>query len=244
VGTLIAGFNFSMPKGEKHSSALVINGALLTNKQRLASFQQKTAKQLALIGRAEKENVTRRVAVGVALHVIKESLPHGEWTPWTEKHVLTQVGQRQMHYIMAAGAVFIEQCAIKPPEVAALTGGKFTLAAKEGPLKKLAAAATDFVGDLTWGELLAKHEIKEGPVTLGGARAHAAAKPKSQSAEQLYLFARDEIGSAIETVERVIVKDNLLAHLVDHPQEVAGVVESLRRVADEVEKAAKPLLKK
>lgn len=56
-------------------------------------------------------------------------------------------------------------------------------------------------------------------------------------------FARDQIGGAIETVERVTVKENLLQHLTEHPEELAGVVESLRRVADQVEKAAKPLMK-
>lgn len=149
-----------------------------------------------------------------------------------------------MHYIMAAGQVFIEQCAIKPPDLAALTGGKFTLAVREGPMKKLSAAAAEFVGERTWGELLADYEIKDGAPSLGGARPHGAKKPVKQSAEQLYLFARDEIGGVITNVERVLVKENLLKHMVDHPEEVAGVVESLRAVADKVEAAAKPLLKK
>ena len=233
-----------MSKDETSSAVVVINGALLTNKKQLAGLQKKTVKQLVLIGRTEKDNVTRRLVVGLAFHVIKESLPHGEWTPWTEKHVLPVTSQRQMHYMMSAAQVMIEQSGVAKPEVAALPGGNFSLKVKAGPWKKLVTAAAEFVGDRTWGELLAEHEIKDGPPTLGGARPHAKGKPKKQSAEQLYLFARDEIGTAIDAVERVIVKENLLQHMTDHPEEVAGVVESLRRVADQVEAAAKPMLKK
>lgn len=233
-----------MPKGEEQSSALVVADARLTKKNQLASFQKKTAKQVAIITRAEKDNVTRRLFVGLAFHVIKESLPFGEWMPWLEKHVLTETSLRQVHYMMAAAAVWIEKSGLNKPEVAALPGGNFSLKVKDGPAKKLCAAAVEFVGDRTWGELLADEEIKDGTPTLGGARQHGKNKTKAPSAEQLYLFARDEIGGAIQTVERVLVKDNLLQHLADHPDEVEGVVESLRKVADEVEKAAKPLLKK
>lgn len=232
-----------MAKAEEISTALVVADARLTKKNQLASFQKKTAKQVALIGKTEKDNVTRRLFVGLALHVIKESLPFGEWTPWTEKHVLTETSQRQMHYMMSAAAVWIEKTGVDKPEVAALPGGNFSLKLKDGPGKKLVASAIEFVGVRTWGELLAEEEIKDGTPTLGGARPKPTKKGKAPSAEQLYLFARDEIGTAIESVERVLVKENLLQHLADHPEEVAGVVDSLRKVADDVEKAAKPLLK-
>jgi hypothetical protein len=234
-----------MSKDETSSGAIVtISGALLTNKQQLARFQKSTAKQIGLIARDEKMTGVRRLFIGLALHIIKESLDHGEWTPWTEKHVLTVTSQRQMHYMMAAAEVWVEKSGINKPQVAALPSGKFSLKLRDGAQGKLIKAATEFIGDLTWGELLAEHEIREGAPALGGARPHGKGKAKKQSAEQLYLFARDEIGTAIDSLERVIVKENLLQHMVAHPEEVAGVVESLRRVADQVEEAAKPLLKK
>ncbi len=235
-----------MSKDEKtSSSALVISGALLTNKQQLASFQKKTAKQLALIVRVEGENVARRLCVGLAFHVIKESLDHGEWGPWKEAHVLKHMSERQVHYMMAAAAVWLEKARVSKPEVAALPSGNFSLKLKDGASKKLAASAVAFAAGRTWGELLDEEGIKDGaPPALGGARKGAAKKGKTQSAEQLYLFARDEIGTSLTAVERVLVKENMLQHMVDHPEEVAGVVESLRTLADKVEKAAKPLMKK
>jgi len=44
--------------------------------------------------------------------------------------------------------------------------------------------------------------------------------------------------------ESLLLKENRLQHLSGHPEEIAGVVISLRELADKVEAAAKPFLKK
>jgi hypothetical protein len=112
-------------------------------------------------------------------------------------------------------------------------------------MRKIAQAAEKFVGDLSWIELLEQHGIRE-KGKLGGARTAPAASAKGEAPdpEQLYLFARDEIGRVIQGAEQVLVSENPLQHLVGHPEELRGTVESLRTLADKVEAAAKPLLKK
>jgi len=62
--------------------------------------------------------------------------------------------------------------------------------------------------------------------------------------EQLYLVARDEIGGFLTQGETLLLKENRLQFLASHPEEVRGVVTSLRALADKVEAAAKPLLEK
>lgn len=236
-----------MPTSNDTSSSalVVINGATLAN-AKLVRFQKNTAKQLALIERTETDNVKRRLFVGIALHVIKESLPRGTWLPWLKKNAAGQTA-RQCQYMMAAAQVFIKTSSLGRNELAALPAGKMPLliAGKGGPMRKVVEAASDFVGDMTWGELLAAHDIKAGSLKLGGARGKKrdggapAADP-----EQLYLFARDEIGGTLQRAEELFLKENRLQHLAGHPEEVRGVVASLRALADRVEEAAKPLLAK
>ena len=77
-----------------------------------------------------------------------------------------------------------------------------------------------------------------------GARDAAALKPASQNPEQLYLLARDEIGSVLDRAEALFIKENRLQHMAGHPEEIRGVVDGLRALADKVDAAAKPLLRK
>lgn len=234
-----------MGKAEETSSTLVVvNGALLTNKQRLARFQKNTAKQLALIERTETDNVKRRLFVGLALHVIKESLAHGEWLPWLKKNAAKEASLRQCHYMMAAAAVWVEQSRVARPDVAALPAGNFSLKVKDGAMRKLNQSAAAFVGELTWGELLDQHGLRDAK-KLGGTRPKGGKDNADiPDEEQLYLFARDEIGGFITQGETLLLKENRLQFLAKHPEEVRGVVTSLRALADRVEQAAKPLLEK
>lgn len=239
-----------MPKGnhsKKTETALgLVQGAPLTDKAQLAKFQSRTAEQLALIQTTEHGNVVRRLFVGLALHSIKASMKHGEWLPWLKKNAKGN-SYRQTAYMMSAALAFVEEARVAKPELLAITSGETSLDldTKNGATRKIAAAAEKFVGELTWGELLDKHGIKDAK-KLGGARTPGASDKAGTvpDEEQLYLFARDEIGGVITRAEELLVKENRLQFLARNPDEVRGVVTSLRALADRVEKAAEPLLKK
>lgn len=235
----------SMPKGnssEKTKTALVVlndDGARL-EKQELAKFQTHIAKQIDLIFTTERENVMRRIFVGLALWRIKASLKHGEFGPWLKKHVAA--GHSHINHMMRAAQSFVETARLGKLEVLALSSGE-ALATKDAASKRVMAAAEKFVGDLSWCELLDKHGIKDAAKT-GGARTAQKSDSATPNEEQLYLFARDEIGGVITQAETLLVKENRLQYLAGHPEEVRGVVESLRKLADQVEAAAKPILEK
>lgn len=235
-----------MPKSKDSptSALVVVDGALITDKKQLAAFQENTAEQLQIISRTESLNVKRRLFVGLALLTIKGSLKHGEWLPWLKKNA-KGASYRQCAYMMSAAQVFIEEARVARPELAALPSGNFALDVKDGASKKLVTAVDKFAGELTWGELLEQHGIRD-TKKLGGARARASngTAAAAPDAEQLYLFARDEIGAVIQQAEELFLKENRLQHLAGHPEEVRGAVESLRALADKVEKAAQPFLKK
>lgn len=234
-----------MPKAKQSdSTALVVtHAAALTNKQQLATFQEKTAEQLGIISRTESLNVQRRVCVGIALLCIKASLKHGEWLPWFKKHAKGN-SYRQAAYMMSIGQVFIDTCRVGKPDIAALPAGDFMLEAKDGPMRKLAIAAEKFAGDLTWSELLDEHGIKD-KGQLGGARTAAAPrKGETPDPEQLYLAARDELAAAHQRARDLVVNENRLQHLIGHPEDLRGLEQAYRDLADCISTAVKPLLKK
>lgn len=231
-----------MPKPVSNSLA-VLNTTALTDKKQLAAFQHNTAEQLAIISRTENLNVKRRLFVGLALHCIKASLKHGEFMPWLKKHA-PGAGQRQCNYMMKAALVFLSESRVTAPELRALPLHDATLAVKDAAGRRIDAAAEKFVGDRSWGELLTDYGVKDGG-KLGGARTAGARKADTVPDEEtLYLFARDEIGGALAQVETLLVTENRLQFLAKHPDEVRGVIYSLRTLTQKVESAAKDFLKK
>jgi hypothetical protein len=239
-----------MSKGkhsEKTKAALVVlndGGAIITDKHELSRFQSDTAKQLALIFKTEHDNVLRRIFVGLALWRIKASLKHGEFGPWLKKNVAA--GHSHINHMMRAAQTFVEHARLDKPDVLTLTNGQLAVevTGKDAPTRKLIASAEKFVGELSWGELLDKHGIKDAAKTGGARTATKAGEANVPDEEQLYLFARDEIGGVLTQAETLLVKENRLQFLAKHPDEVRGVVSSLRALADKVEAAAKPLLEK
>lgn len=238
-----------MPKGnhsEKTKSAIVVlndGGSIITDKSQLATFQKHTAEQVALIERTESDNVLRRIFVGLALWRIKASLKHGEFGPWLKKHV--EAKHSNVNYIMRAAQTFVEETRLAKPEQLALATGEVTLETKDATAKKVLVAAEKFVDGMSWGELLDFYGIKDAAKT-GGKRtkSNTADGGSAPSNEELYQFARDEIGLVLTHAETLFVKENRLQHLADHPEEVRGVAASLRKLADQVEEAVKSILKK
>lgn len=211
----------------------------------ISDLQRVALQQLALIRRLENESALRALLVGFALHQIKGSLKHGEFLPWVKKN-LDSSGYRQANYYMRFASAFREAVEPAEKEVAAIVQHDHALSFDQatGPAQRFVTRAVKFIDGRSLNECLDDLGIKDAG-KLGGARARDAAKKHAApDAEQLYLFARDEIGGVIQRAEELFLKENRLQHLVGHPEEVRGVVESLRTLADKVEAAAKPLIGK
>lgn len=243
--------NLSMPKGnhsKNSKGALVVltDKTLVAEKAQLALFQASTIKVLKQIERDETLDTQKRVLVGCNLHCIKAALKHGEWMPWLKANLKGRSYQI-CNFYMRAASVFVDEMGVTREDMLALMGADLTslsLDMNAPAASKLLKKVEKFVGEMNFSALLEKHDIKE-TKKLGGARdAGAKQLTATQDPEQLYLFARDEIGGFIQQGESLLLTENRLQHLAGHHDEIRGVVESLRALADKVEAAAKPLLKK
>jgi hypothetical protein len=228
-----------MPKAEPSAAVVVFESAA----QQLTKFQAKTVDAIEAVAVGERNNTLRRVAVGIALRIIKRSLPHGQFQSWLKTNV-KDAGYRQCAYMMNVADVFVERAALGGSELVAIANGKTQLApkGKKAP-GKLQAFAAEFVGEHTWGELLADLGIKGGEEPAGGGGGKPKKPSPAPSAEELYQQSRDELGGLLTQAENLFITENRLQHLAGHPEEVAGVVQSLRDLAAKVEEAAAPLLK-
>lgn len=239
----------SMPKAKtasKPASALIVlqDATTLTlPKQGLTRFQARTVDAVEMIARSEQSNVTRRIMVGIALHVVKGNLKHGEFMPWLKAN-FTGGGYTQCTYMMRVAKAFAGSAALEAKDLSLLSLDKKTLSLtdKAKAPNKLIGAAREWTGDASWGELLAREGIHDEP-KLGGARTAIAGPAATPSEEQLYLQYRDEIGGILLRAEELFIKENRLQHLAGHPEEIAGTVSALRSLADKVEAAAKPLIR-
>ena len=233
---------FPMSKAET-SVAVVFDESKLAAVDRLKKFQVATIDLIEDVGRAEKLNIERRLGVGIALLIVRASSQRGEFKPWLEANV-KDAGYRQCVYMMRLAETFVKEAGLGRDTIKAIGAGKVSLKVKEkGKPTAIQKAATEFIDGLTWGELLAKHEIRaEEGGKLGGART-ASPKGKAPSPDELYEQSRDEIGGLLEHAETLFLKENKLQYLAGHPEEITGVVTGLRDLADKVEKAAAPILK-
>lgn len=233
---------------KKPASALVVleDKTLAPEAARFGKFQAATIEQLELVAATERDNTQRRLVIGLALTVIKAGSKHGTFIPWLKKHVKSS-GYTQCTYMMRAARVFFEQTKLGRDDVLTLVSGNGTLAiTTDGPATKIQKVAAKFVGELTWGELLAKLDIRptEKPVKPKPPEPTDDATPApAATPEELYTQSRDELGSYLERGAMLFKTENRLQYLADHPEEIAGVVEGLRTLADDVEKAANKISK-
>jgi hypothetical protein len=210
----------------------------------ILKLQSITLKQIKLIAQMERDGALRAIIVGIALHRIKASVNHGEFMPWIKENV-EGAGYNQANYYMRLALAFTDRACVTMPELLSLPvdGTEFALDSADAFARRFLEKAQNFVGDRSLNELLREHGIKDA-APRGGARERGLGAPVVVDPEQLYLFARDEIGLTLQRAESLFLTENRLQFLVGHPEEIRGVVESLRNLADKVEAAAKPLLKK
>ena len=233
----------------KNTTALAILGdrSLSYDQAMLPKIQAAALQQLAEVARLGRERGARAILAGLALCRVKASLKHGQFLPWLKANV--GVGKTACNDYMRLALAFVEKAGVSKPDLLALPGDQTNLAIDESDeaQRRFFAKLEKFVGQSSLSELLEKHGIKGQP-KLGGARLpegqddDESADTPPADPEALYLNARDEIGSSIERIERLLISENRLQYLVGHPEEIRGVVESLRALTTKLETAAGPLL--
>jgi len=241
-----------MNSTEANSTALALIAAPEWRVREVDKLKDAALAQLEAISQMESHAAMGGVLAGLTLHRVKASMPHGEWGKW-----LRQIGpsgsnlkvtHRHANRYMALAFEFIKREKPTMPDLLALPGDQTVLELSDNHetknfLEKLRA----FVGECSLNELLIKHDIKAVGLKTKlaaqkAAEEKAAGEIEPPTAEQFYEQSRDEIGTAIERLENLLLKENRLQYLIGRP-ELRGVVESLETLAKKIRKAAEPLLK-
>lgn len=236
-----------MPRSNNIVALAVVSSAeLICKDEALTRLQQGAVQQYERLRSIRNEETIRGLLLGLTLHRIKASLPHGEFGKWHTAN-LPRFGNRWVNYLMRLSLVFIQEAKATKPMLLTVAGDQTELAldTMEGAQRAFMQKVFKFAGEHSLSELLDKHGIKE-TAKIGGARAKSGKgdKPAKVDPEQLYHQSRDDIGSALDRLETLLVKENALQHLAGHKEEINGVVHALEQLTAKVGKAAKPLLKK
>lgn len=166
----------------KATEALVLLGSTrleLEKKDAQQKWGALVRQQVEEIGRQERMIPRKAVALGLVLHAVKNSMPHGRWTPWLTETLtgLTfwSAGTAKVNasYYMRLAITFVEQCKPAKTEVLAISSGNAlaTIADPKGAAAKLMSRIDDFIGDRSLNEVLIDEGIKQtGGSGGGGAR--------------------------------------------------------------------------
>ena len=240
-----APLSMSKPKSNStktKGTVIVLDQPLGFAKPALKKFQIATLAAIEEIALTDRRNTSLRVKVGFALGAVKESLAHGEFTPWLKANVKA-MGYTECTYMMRLARVLAEATEFSADDLRALANGKnsLALAPKKSVAAKLDAAVKDFVGELSWGELLAKYKITDAK-KIGGAReSDKPAAPVTVDAEQLAAQTKTELAAWLETGRQLLVQENVCTRLAaDDIRQFAG---SLKALDTEFRTALPTLLK-
>jgi hypothetical protein len=142
----------------KNHALSVLSGLKIAPGANLNSTGKALNEQLRLIRNADTEFAMRAVYVGTALLMVKESLAHGEFGPWLDKHI-DDLGRRQVNYYMRLSLAVLDSSNIEQKALAALPVGDIegALTVSKGPTAAFRSAVEKFVGDSSLADLLAEH---------------------------------------------------------------------------------------
>ena len=206
---------------------------------------RRAAAMLAHCDGLKKERTIKCILAGIFLAQVRVELGHGPFGKWLEKHLCHSVkngseSTRTAYRYIALAAAFSRSSRMLLPELIGANQLSLDLAnVQDEGGRTLLAKLDTFVGQRGLTELMKKH----GVIKLGGPREKGVDHKPPATPEQLYAQSRDEIGGGIERLELLLLRENRLQYLTGHPDEIQGVVNGLRTLADRVEAAAKPLLK-
>jgi hypothetical protein len=150
-----------MAKTSTQTLVLLASSELRADQQELDRLTRGVIENMTMMRRLRGEEALRGLLVGMMLHRVKHSLPHGQFGPWIRANV-HDFGDRYVNYLMRLSLAFIDKAKVNKPELLALPGEQVELAleGKEGAQRRFLEKAVKFVGELSLNELLIKHGIK------------------------------------------------------------------------------------
>ena len=144
---------------KKHAlTVLAAAGKFAPTSANLSSAGKVLNAQLALIREADPLIAKRAIFVGTALLMVKESLAHGEFGPWLDKHI-DDLGRRQVNYYMRLALAALDDKRVDQKSLAALPVGEIesALTISKGPGAEFRQAVEEFVGESSLADLLAEY---------------------------------------------------------------------------------------
>lgn len=213
--------------------ALIGSSELKADSKQLALLQASAAEQFRRLRLLREEEALRGLLLGLTLHRVKASLPHGQFGKWSKAQAT--FGERWVNYLMKLALVFIDKAKATKPELLACPGDQteLTLDTLEGEQRRFVQKATKFVGKNSLAELLDLHGIKE-TKKLGGKRtaSNEAEEPTEKATpEQLSLRAREDLAQFVTLGRQLLLADNVCQHLT--PAEVKSFDASFKALGAE-----------
>ncbi len=159
----------------KTTESLVLLETTKIAAPKVKKFGDGVAAVFAEIARQERMNPQRAILVGMALPVMKASMPHGEFRPWLEANVTRSniwtkaTGIKNASLYTRLAAAFVKQAKLDGAAVLSITNGS-TIALKAGKNEhsaKLLKTIEEFVGEKSLAELLKEH-VSDGGSSAGG----------------------------------------------------------------------------
>lgn len=214
--------------------ALIGSSELKADSKQLALLQASAAEQFRRLRLLREEEALRGLLLGLTLHRVKASLPHGQFGKWSKAQAT--FGERWVNYLMKLALVFIDKAKATKPELLACPGDQteLTLDTLEGEQRRFVQKATKFVGKHSLAELLDLHGIKE-TKKLGGKRTAGCDDDDSEETkatpEQLTARAREDLAQFVTLGRQLLIADNVCQHLT--PADVKAFDSSLKALCAE-----------
>lgn len=220
--------------------AVISSSELKADAKQLALLQNSVVAQFRRLHQMREEEALRGLLLGLTLHRVKASLPHGEFGKWAKTHAT--FGERWVNYLMKLALVFIDKAKATKPELLACPGDQAELALEgmEGEQRRFTAKARKFVGKLNLSELLDAHDIKGGK-KLGSAR-EAGEAPAEPTPEERALQTAEELGAWLTQGRQMLITENVCQHL--SADQIRSVADSLNALRTDFRSGLGDLLKK
>lgn len=235
---------------KENSKAIVIltDASLQPAKDNLGQLKSEITEHLGAIPLLESEAAVRAIFAGIGLWKLKEAVGHGNFE--TAKAQMLPSGKhlpskKTCNYYMRLARVFVEKVRgiNKGPLISVMKGQlEMDVVTSTDDGRAFMQGLKDFVGGLSLNELLNKHGIKDDPA-LGGKREKLEdSEVAAPSAGPDHVTVLNEISDAISALERLLIKENRMIYLTEQKPAVRGIVDALKDLTRETEKAAKHIL--
>lgn len=124
----------------------------------LAVIEDSIRRDIQIGGQLDKASAMVSIKIGLALGAAKVMLRRGEYEPWLENKFGAAFGKRKAQYCQKLANIFSREMQGKLVLPAPKETGNWLAVQNEGSM--LAQNVAEFVGELSFSELLEKHRIK------------------------------------------------------------------------------------